>query len=401
MLVKANSLIYSLYVCLIVAIFCGGLLYYFSLYERLDDFYETQQELILKNRSFVNYILGTAFEEKELDIKQDIDNQFELKKFGGLTYLLTKVFNKNDTISDCNFIGISEKNTGIYVPEFSKAVSFSGKVNIFGNAFLPGASLTLFNSNELNNKLEITGKLLVSNDSLPSIKTFSSNLNGWLKTTMSFEESNIEFADSLLLNSFFKRTRIFKIKSSIINNIKLKGNFVIKNNDSIVVSKNCILEDVVLVAPVIIIENGFTGTIQALGTKKIIIGTNCELKYPSIVGLNNKLFTESKLLIGEKSIIKGLVINYGNDMKSISNHELIIGKNVKIYGIVFNSGTTMVGGEIFGSVFTNRVFYKDKSVYHENLIQNVSFMNGDDIPNLISVQKSNGKLKYVCIKKNF
>jgi hypothetical protein len=399
MLLKANSLIYSIYICLIVAIFCGGLLYYFSLYERLDNFYESQQVLILKNRSLVNYLLGSDFRKTE-EANNTTVSSFQKKQIGAITCLLTKVFNEKDTVSDCNFIGISQQNTGIFVPNFSREVNYSGKVNIFGNAFLPGASLDFFSTNEAVNKLEISGKLFISDESLPSITEFKNKMNKWFESLVNFEEVKLE-PDTLLTNSFFEKTKIFKTKNSNLNDVNIKGNFVIKNIDSLVISKNCFLEDVILISPVIRIKDGFKGTIQAFGTKKIIIESNCELKYPSLIGLDNATSEDSKIFVGEKSKIKGMVINYGNDLKTITEHEIIINKDVKIYGVIYNTGKTMLGGQIYGKTYSNRLFFKGNGAYHENLMQNVEMRNGDYIPNLIEIEQSKAQLKYVCIKKNF
>jgi hypothetical protein len=57
-MVRAHSLLYAIYISLIVSIICGALLYFANLYGQLNLYYNLQEELYLQNQSVVNYALG-------------------------------------------------------------------------------------------------------------------------------------------------------------------------------------------------------------------------------------------------------------------------------------------------------------------------------------------------------
>ena len=57
-MIKANSLLYAIYICLLISMICCGLLFYFNLYGQLNQYYRLQEDLFIENQSVVNYALG-------------------------------------------------------------------------------------------------------------------------------------------------------------------------------------------------------------------------------------------------------------------------------------------------------------------------------------------------------
>ena len=140
-MVKAHSLLYAVYVCLLVALLCGGLLLLSNLYNQLNIYYVSHESLYISNQSTVNYALGNGLvldEEVLTEKETGIQSQFSVKNHGLLPLLLTQSFVKNDTVSSVHFIGqkVANANTAFYMANFTQPLSVSGEVTIKGDVFL-------------------------------------------------------------------------------------------------------------------------------------------------------------------------------------------------------------------------------------------------------------------------
>ncbi len=138
-MLKAHSLLYAVYVCLIVSIICGALLFFANLYNQLNLFYNTREALYIQNQSALNYTLGNSLSENNF-INEKTGAQFssEISSFGLLHILKVKNFNATDTIQSAHFVGNYsnaeemkqlardlinfEKKTETYIPENWKEI---------------------------------------------------------------------------------------------------------------------------------------------------------------------------------------------------------------------------------------------------------------------------------------
>ncbi len=78
-MIKANSLLYAIYICLLISIIFGGLVMYFGLYNQLDLFCNSNQDLYIQNQLIVNYALSSKLDSKQYEIDENtgIDKSFE------------------------------------------------------------------------------------------------------------------------------------------------------------------------------------------------------------------------------------------------------------------------------------------------------------------------------------
>jgi hypothetical protein len=171
-MVRAHSLLYAIYICLIVSIICGALLYFSNLYNQLNLYYNLQEELYIQNQSVLNFALGnkTVPAEIEKDEKSGIEGSFETKFYGLLSLVLAKSYIKNDTVSSVHFVGARNINkNAIYLTNLSKSLFYSGTVKLIGDNQLPSTFIeSSYINNELN-KLTVDGKNSVSESQLPQI----------------------------------------------------------------------------------------------------------------------------------------------------------------------------------------------------------------------------------------
>lgn len=375
-MVKAHSLLYAVYICLLMAILCGGLLLLSNLYNQLNLYYVTHESLYISNQSAVNYALGNnlLLEEDELKEETGIHSLFSVKKHGLLPLLLTQSVVQNDTVSSAYFIGqrnLKDK-TALYMANFSQPLNLSGNVTINGDVFMPTEQFKETYINNKPNTVRFKGNKKKSEIQLPSISNQCTSIfeikNNDKVALDAIEKKN----DSIYVNSFFKETVTLKINSTVLSNKIIKGNFIITASDSIYIRKNNVLEDVIIMAPKIAIEEGFTGNIQIFAKESITIEKEVTLNYPSIVALyNNEKDKKTFIKINKEVKVAGTVFLFGNDIVHLDTNTLEIEEKGTIIGTVYCTGILTLKSDVYGSVITNKINHKTAITSYSNTLADI------------------------------
>ncbi|EOG6896210.1 conserved hypothetical protein [Flavobacterium psychrophilum] len=372
-MVKAHSLLYAIYICLIVSILCGALLYFANLYTQLNLHYNLQEEMYIHNQSVVNFALGNQITQEELPIDENsgIEGNYKVKQYGLLTMLLAHSVLRNDTVTSAHFVGsYSSDKTAIHLANFTKSLSYSGTVKLVGDNQLPTTYIEASYLTNKPNNLTIQGKISISQLILPEINTnFKKIFDGINaeKTVLSEVEKP---KDSLFFNSFHNAIKEVYV-NSILSNVIFKGNFVLRSKDSIRVKKNTVLEDVILIAPKITFEEGFSGTVQAFATKGIELEQKVTLNYPSVVCVYNPTSEESLIKIKKECKITGALVLFGNTLENINKNNIEIDQDGLIFGDIYCTGKLDLKSKVYGSVYSNRFYLKTASSTYDNMISDV------------------------------
>ena len=373
-MIKAHSLLYAVYVCLIIAILCGCLIMLSNLYNQLNLYYVTHESLYINNQSAVNYALGNnvSLEEDFLTEKETgMTSQFQVKQHGLLPLLLTQTYVSNDTVSSAHFIGQKDnRNTALYLSNFSKPLNVSGKVIVKGNAFLPSERLKEIYIDNKPNEVNFEGSKEISNINLPEISTNIKNVYNNSITSTSF--SHVEKRnDSIYINSFFNETIKIKLQAINLENIVMKGNFILSSNDSIFIRKNNVLEDVVIIAPKVGVEEGFKGNIQVFARESITVEQDVILSYPSVLCVYSDREQKTFLNIDENVQVYGLVMLFGNKLMQMDKNSMNIKEKGTIIGSVYCSGTLGLRSNVFGGVYASKIQHKTNSSTYANCIADI------------------------------
>lgn len=405
-MVKAHSLLYAVYVCLIVAVLCGGLLLLANLYNQLNLYYVTHESLYITNQSTVNYALGNSLVSDEDILTEEqtgIQSQFTVKNHGLISLLLTESFVKNDTVASVHFVGqkVVNTHTALYMANFTQPLSLSGDVTIKGDILMPTERIKeTYITNKLN-KINLQGKKIISEIQLPTLsekcKSIFETRNRIKVNWNDFEKKN----DSIYVNSFFNETIEFQTNNTILENKIVKGNFIISSNDSIYIRKNNVLEDVIIIAPKVAIEEGFEGTIQVFANESITVEKEVVLNYPSVVALyNDKENKKAFILIDEEVKIAGLVMLFGNNLIHLDKNTLEIKEKGKIIGNVFCSGILTLKSDVYGSVYTSKLNHKTTSSSYTNTLADLTIDVTKKPKVFIDLPIFNNKnTRYAIIKK--
>ena len=261
----------------------------------------------------------------------------------------------------------------LYIANYTQPLSLSGDITIKGDLHMPTANIKESYLNNKPNNISIQGNKKISTIQLPELSTYCYSIFkekiGTISSLNAIDKKN----DSIYVNSFFKETIVLPIHSTVIENKIIKGNFILTAPDSIYIRKNNILEDVVIMAPKIAIEEGFTGTIQVFAKESITIEKEVTLNYPSVVSLLNKEVDKKAFVkIKEDVKIAGVVLLFGNDLLHLENLSLEIEAKGIVMGTIYCSGSLSLKSDVYGSVIASKINHKVPSSTYSNTLVDVA-----------------------------
>lgn len=401
MMVRAHSLLYAIYICLIVSLLCGAMLYAANLYNLLNLHYNAQEDLYIHNQSLVNYALGNIEETKAPSEENGIESAYETKPYGLLTLLTAHSVFKNDTVSSVHFAGqFQEDDMCLHVSTFYGSLSYSGDVTLRGNKKLPSGDIREVYIDNKPNSLVSTGTVAMSQQRLPVLniayKHFFERKQHPRISLSEIEKIN----DSIYFNSFYSETKEVELSSPLLSDITIKGNLILHSKDSIRVQKTAVLQDVILIAPTISFEKGFKGNVQVFGTKKVNLEPDVYLSYPSLVCIYNTGLENSDIVIKERCRVEGGIVMFGFPVRALENNVIDIEKNGLIIGDIFSEGVLSLSSDVYGCVYTNKIVHKTEAGIYDNCIADIE-INSEKRPDyFVSISLFNeNKKHYGLIKK--
>ena len=373
-MLKAHSLLYAIYVCLIVSLICGAMLYIATLYDQLNLTYLTREELYIKNQSLVNYALGNMDMPGEADDVAGEGNAFfETTPYGLLTVLKATTTNVRDTVTSVHFTGqYPDNKTCLYLSDYSTPLLYGGEVTLNGEQKLPPQKPSPKHLNGEKAKLNTSGKITPSGKRLPAVNTFVKQFLTEKRNPVQNLGDLKRVNDSLYYNSFKNPTIEIKISPGSMQNIHIKGNFILCCNNDLLIGKSCTLEDVIVIAPRITFESGFKGTLQCFAKTEITVEENVVLGYPSVVCIYNESVEKSNLNIKEHCKIIGAVVSTGFPIRMMESNFIDIGKEGLIVGDVYCEGMLSLYSNVYGAVYTSKLLYEGGATKQENMLFDVT-----------------------------
>ena len=207
----------------------------------------------------------------------------------------------------------------LYLQDNQRPMIIVGQSEITGDAFLPKQGIRPGNisGNSFYGRALVQGRQQQSNDRLPRFEPgFREHLTLLTNGNLPSNYESIRLSPRMQLNNSFQRpTKILSGGNVNLSGVSLTGNILVWASQRITVDSSCSLRDVVLIAPEIIVKDRVTGIFQAIAGKRIAIGKQCELGYPSALAIYGRSFAETPgvqfqkldLSIGTGTLIKGTV----------------------------------------------------------------------------------------------
>lgn len=308
-------------------------------------------------------------------------------------YTVVSSFKKN-RFTKSVLVGSKSKELlpALYLQDRQRPMIIVGKAKITGEAFLPKQGIRPGNisGNSFYGTSLVSGRQRESAAQLPKLDAeFRQMIQ--LFTSNQLPNTNLESLrlsrNMLLKNSFQQPAKLIQGDVLELSGVSLSGHIIIKASRRIIVEASSSLKDIVLIAPEIILKNGITGNFQALASKRIEVGKNCNLSYPSALVVNNKTFIESKnnrpkpnIAVGSNSLIKGfLVYLESQENKQTFAPQIKIASGANIWGEIYCEQNLELKGDVFGSVYTAGFMALESGSIYQNHLFNGT-INSSKLP---------------------
>lgn len=374
--VKSGALQFVVFTGLVIAILLAA----FVTLTHVHTLFKKQTGLAIKTIKNVDLGLGASLNGGlsggPLFLEDETNESVIIKKevWGIFEKITTTATLKKNSFTKVALLGGSNPDrTALYLKENNQPLIVVGNTRIEGTSFLPkqGVKAGNISGNSYYGTSLIYGNISVSEDELPMPINIE-RVNNELYDPESFDEiAYTSFKPGKkYANSFLEPTQLMYDSAPIhLTNLELIGNIIIQSESAIIVDPSATLKDVVLIAPKIDIQNNVRGNFQAIATNTIILGTNCELQYPSALVLKTIDRTateieEEHIYIGDNSIIKGVVLYTGESTKQLFKPQLTVEENAVIHGELFCEANLELKGTVYGSVYTSGfILRKSGSIY--------------------------------------
>ena len=391
-MLKASALFYAIVVALIIALISSSLIL-FSYFNRLQfQSLQLQEKVLLNASSGINLMLanGPSFplnKKHLIDLYGDETDSLLLwkKQWGAFEIAVSKAFFKEHESIKVAQVGANihdDPQIALYLTDLDKPLSLCGKTMIKGICYLPkaGVKRAYIEGQSFIGDHLINGEVKESAPSLPEAnkELLESNLGYFSKQ---FEENDSiifieeqEVKDSVV-HSFMQPTLLLYSDSKIILKKKYYlGNLRIVSSHSVYISADSHLKDVLIYAPHVEIEGGFSGNVQVFATDSIRIGKKCFLDYPSVIALvrTNKSPDNMTLIVDEETTLSGVLLGYQESINNKMQLIMTIGKDAVIKGQVYAKGYVELKGRIFGSLTCHKFILSTPSSVYENHLLNAT-----------------------------
>lgn len=369
--IESSALSYAISFMLLVGLLAAALLFLSGANKRLETIYTVKDHLLLNNLTALKWGLAHGGDSTEL-VHSSGDTSHILSKDWGVYQLVhVKTQHPVATVEKTGIGGVKAINSKmpvLVIPNKTDHINLCGNTLLEGNIYVTDRGLKrghLTRKSFTRDKLYV-GSLNKSEKRLPPL-----NFTTGFATYQSYREKG-EIISALPGDStfsFYNTTAVFSSLDAVELANSLSGNIVVHSFDQIRVRAQSELENVILVAPRIVIEKGFVGTLQAIATEEIFCEENVVLNYPSALIMYRAGRTDSKgrIFLDEGTRVLGGILLYDKDpyFRNPLNLEL---NNAMVGGIIYNTGESEIRGQVYGSLFTEKLVLHAGGGTYENYL---------------------------------
>ncbi|OFX72199.1 MAG: hypothetical protein A2071_06660, partial [Bacteroidetes bacterium GWC1_47_7] len=303
---------------------------------------------------------------------------FHAKQWG--FYEVVSVSSHNGSFSTTRLLGKKQEcdhKAVLWLCDRNRALSLSGKTEISGKIFIPlnGINYTEIDGEYYQGDEIPYAQLGVADAELPPID--SNNLI----FLADLKENRIMAVDSPATTDtyygFNKTTSFFNLTESK-GDIILRGNVVLYA-DELTISASSKINEVIIFARKVTIEEGFTGSMQIFCSDTVLINEHVTLQYPSGIFVDAEI-DRPYVSLSDHSEINGYVIIKGK----IRDEELLFpayrqSEKSLLRGLLYVDGTTNIRGELSGAVYLKDCFFTSNQNVYAGALYNTRILRNDNI----------------------
>jgi len=386
---KAYALVYAVFIMLIVTLITASFIFFAHLHKIYFQDYRIKEQQIANVMSGIQLVMAAGNSrlpsngEKISLYGGYYDSVTLSQNQWGLYDIITAISDyRNFTFRKAAMAGGFYKTNeavALHLADHNKAVSLCGNTILKGLCYLPRAGIkkAMIDGKYFKGVMPSNNQIYHSSDSLPELlENFLSCsyqayeqqvLNEQLFDLVSLED----LQNDSLFNSFFNKPKLIILNEN--NSLlyqKLTGNIIVFSFGNVTVTANSFLKDVLLIAPSIKFEDGFTGTLQAFASDTILTGENCQFNYPSSLGIihTNEPDCDPFILINSKVDFSGIICVYvaQNYKGKAKKPQIRIEEDAHVQGQVYCNGYIEHKGAIEGSLWCDGFLLYRASGLYEN-----------------------------------
>lgn len=376
-----------------------------------------QKKTLLKSDLYKATIHSTYLSFDHLN-KQEIPYNSETKvKFSELEYEDTRILKKhwglfdlaivtsnlkNEKFQKIALLGNHNKNRkALYLQENNQPLKLVGNTKITGNVSLPKRGVSTGNiagTAYYGSKL-VYGTINTNAVQLPKIK----NVEYLQRLAKELPFENVKYfnlEDDIKINQpFTEETLLFEADGSLsLRNMSLQGNVVIVSRTRVHIFPSAKLENVIIIAPEVIVESNANVTCQIFASKRILVKENSKLSYPSSLTLiNDEVINkqeESGIEIKDGADVRGIVLYHSSYKKISYDTQVLISEKATVTGEVYCNKNFELLGVVNGFVYANSFIAKQSGGVYINHIYNGT-INSENISEEYSglfIEENNAKV---------
>lgn len=374
--VFSGALQFTIFIGVVIALLLAGLV----MLQNTHNYFIEQSKATVENiqlaNSGMNYLLNqTSPISDTITIEQlGTENQkveVNLSQWGIFEKATVKTTHRQKIFYKSALLGTqiaAAKRPILYLQDNYKPLVVVGRTLLKGTVYLPSQGINpgYIAGESFYGQQLVEGTIKTSTNTLPKLnKKYRETLEAFT-TNSNFSPDNFIGESNLAKasNSFLKPTKFYFKKEIIeLNNNELTGNIIIKSDELIRIKKTTVLKDIIIIAPTVEIDDDVVGNFQIFATKKITVGKNCKLNYPSALVLMqekqnitnpNTQPQEYQITIDKNTEIRGTLCYFKSIKDNDFKTQITLNEEAVIKGEVFCQGNFELKGKVVGTVYTEQ-----------------------------------------------
>jgi len=341
-------------------------------FRRLTDNCHSAIHIAMQQESYVNF--GKT---ETVALLHDTLNKVYLEKkhWGVYNILSARTEWKNYKVKRTVLYGTKiggKSSVGLYLADHGHYLAVGGDTYLSGNCYLPelGARKAYIEGKSFRYRTIINGSAGRSRENLPAL---SATFIDRLKNNIILSDAS---ADSIVTEKILNRNELENLFGNstiwilsddylVLDKMKIKGNFIIQSQSKIIIHEDAELENVICIAPVILVRSGFEGKVQLIALDSVLVENNVILNYPSAIVGSGIGRSSVYIGIGENSRIEGCILAFA-EIAENTDVQLRTESGSEVYGLVYCAGKTEHRGKLFGSMYCDKFFLQTRQGYYEN-----------------------------------
>lgn len=369
--IQAGALHYVIVVSIMVMILLMSFVSWIYIHKQLDTKSDRYRSALHYHHQMMPSLTKIPYNtpvDTSFSFDKDLSAKALKKRWGLFDLGIVSVQYHHEHVKKSALLGSSLfDSVAIYLSTQQMPLVMAGNASIIGNAYLSSMGIKTGNVGGvsfLGTEL-VRGSIYQSEATLPHLQTLeelSTFFNElFLKTTTTFPLNTQN-----IYQSFEEPTLVYASDDTLVlDAISLEGNIVIQSATEIIITSTAKLNHIICIAPKIKVLEGFQGRFQAIASASITIDTNVSLTYPSALTVLSEdtiaPYEDSSngIHIQSNSKVSGVIVYHNNGKEMSYVPQIQIDANTQIIGQIYNTHTTLLRGQLYGSLYTNMMVAKE------------------------------------------